>query len=44
MVFDRFASEQMIYSNPGVGKKQALLTCAHLPIPSVIQIANRLDL
>jgi hypothetical protein len=41
MEFKLSASELMILSDPGVGKRKALLKCAHLLIPSIIQIANR---
>lgn len=37
-------SEQMILVDSGVGKREALLKCAHLPVSSVIQNANRLDM
>jgi len=41
MQFNLPASEKMIIADPGVRKRDALLQCAHLPIPRVIQIANR---
>ena len=41
MIFDLFDSDQVILTYTDVGRQDVLLQHAHLPNPSVIQIANR---
>lgn len=44
MEFNLYDSEKIFLADQGVGKREALLQCAHLPIARVIQITNRRDM